>query len=306
MPVSSTIQISDCLERIVPLAPESVLDIGCGFGLWGFLCREYLDVWNGRVQPEDWKIRIDGVELWEPYIQAHQRALYNEIHIGDVREVVSTLDEYDLVIAGDVIEHLDKPDALKVTQQLYALAKRAMLINIPLTGNWDHPEQHGNPGELHRSQWTEADFDAYPAIYREYRLPCGEYGSFFCVKEDELENVTGGLIQIAQQRCDRNDLPGALTAARDAHRLMPNEPATILSLVEVLLRNERRKEAIQTLDDVLNAQPDFHLARFTLTQLLRQQQEHDRANRELQILLNAEDLPNNLRIQVEQWAGETV
>ena len=50
MPVSTPVHISHCLGRIIGLNPEPVLDVGCGFGLWGFLCREYLDVWNGWVE----------------------------------------------------------------------------------------------------------------------------------------------------------------------------------------------------------------------------------------------------------------
>ncbi len=299
MPVSSSVQISDCLEHILLFEPTSVLDIGCGFGLWGFLCREYLDVWNERVQPADWQIRIDGVELWEPYLQPHQRHLYDKLYVGDVRELVSSLGAYDLIIAGDIIEHLDKQDALEVVAQLHARATKALIVNIPLTGNWDHPIQHGNPGELHRSQWTASDFDAYPAIFKEYKLPCGEYGSFCFVKEALIDPYVDSALDIAEKRSTRGDHDGALRAVRDAHALLPEDPSVILAMTELYLRAQRPAEAVAVLRRALAVSPDFHYARLSLVRLLRMQRDHARADQELQHLLAAPGIPEEIRMQSE-------
>ena len=66
MPVSTSVHLSHCLANIIRLEPRSILDVGCGFGTWGFLCRTYLDVFLERVQPEDWQVRIDGIEFSSP------------------------------------------------------------------------------------------------------------------------------------------------------------------------------------------------------------------------------------------------
>jgi hypothetical protein len=50
MPLSIWTGMEDCLQAIVERRPSSVLDAGIGFGLWGALLRQYLDVWSGRVQ----------------------------------------------------------------------------------------------------------------------------------------------------------------------------------------------------------------------------------------------------------------
>ena len=47
MPVIIHIQLTHCINKIIQLQPKSVLDVGCGFGKWGYLCREYLDVFPG-------------------------------------------------------------------------------------------------------------------------------------------------------------------------------------------------------------------------------------------------------------------
>jgi len=36
--------VSDVIMKIVTAEPATLLDIGVGFGRWGFLCRETLDV----------------------------------------------------------------------------------------------------------------------------------------------------------------------------------------------------------------------------------------------------------------------
>jgi hypothetical protein len=69
MPSSSWKHISKTIEQIWDISPTSVLDIGIGFGKWGFLLREYLEVCQGRYQKSEWCIKIDGIEIFEPYIQ---------------------------------------------------------------------------------------------------------------------------------------------------------------------------------------------------------------------------------------------
>ena len=34
----------------IALKPFSILDIGSGFGKYGVLCREYLELWDGRQE----------------------------------------------------------------------------------------------------------------------------------------------------------------------------------------------------------------------------------------------------------------
>ncbi|MBI1319073.1 MAG: hypothetical protein GC168_09010 [Candidatus Hydrogenedens sp.] len=301
MPVSSSVHLSDCLDHIIRLNPASVLDIGCGFGLWGFLCREYLDVWQERVQPEQWQVRIDGVELWEPYIQSHQRALYNNILISDVRDVVGKLDEYDLIIAGDVMEHLDKAEAETVIDYLYDRARRALLVNIPLTGNWDHPENYGNPGELHRSQWSVVDFAQYAPLVREYRLGNGEYGSFFCAKECDPELRFEGLVHAAHRRDEFGDVAGAVRAWSRAQAIDPAAEDIAIQLTDALLRLGDQAGAAEALSAALAANPHFHYGRLTLARLLSAR-DKAAALRELQALLADGTLEDDLRAQALQLA----
>jgi len=304
MPVSSSVQISDCLAHIVGFQPQSVLDVGCGFGLWGFLCREYLDVWNGRVQPHEWQVRIDGLELWEPYIQAHQRALYTNIFVRDIREALPDLESYDLIIAGDVIEHLDKEDAELVLDTLYEKARLALLVNIPLTGHWDHPIQYGNPGELHRSQWVPEDFAGYPNHFKEYKLPCGEYGSFVCPKACHPADRAVGLLQQAARRDAGGNAAGAARARAQVQVMVAEDAVAAIAVTDTLLQAGDLQGALKTLRTVIAAQPDYHYARLALVRILLAQKQPDEGARELQALLALEDLPEDIQAQAQQLARE--
>ena len=137
--------------------PKSVLDIGIGFGKWGFLAREYLDVWDGRYRIEDWQTRIEGVEIYKEYITPLHEYVYDEIHIGDVRKLATTIQgPFDLVLAVDVLEHLPGDDVLMVLDELLR-RHRATLVNVPAGGRLTlHP--HGrhfeNEHEQHLSHWS--------------------------------------------------------------------------------------------------------------------------------------------------------
>lgn len=303
MPVSTSVHITHCLRYIITLRPRSILDIGCGFGMWGFLSRMYLDVAEERVQPSDWKMRIDGLELFEPYILSHQRSLYSNIIIGDVRELAPKVDQYDLIIAGDVIEHLDKDDGEEVIAQLYDKAKRALFVNIPLGDGWEHPERHGNPGELHRSQWYVEDFYPYPNVTETFTLPVGAYGSFFCPKDCPTDSRVTGLLMAADRRKQEGRTDRALKYARQAHAINPNNQDTILFLVDTLLGTRDMKAAIDLLRKTIERQPEFHYAYIALARILKANQQPDEAKRNAQSLLAQPNVPADLRAQAESLAG---
>ena len=65
VPSSDFNQIGPIVELIVLANPQSVLDVGCGFGKYGVLAREYLELWDGRQRYGDWTRRIDAIEAFE-------------------------------------------------------------------------------------------------------------------------------------------------------------------------------------------------------------------------------------------------
>jgi len=122
--------------------PETILDVGAGVGTYSLLLRKY------NYVPK----RLDAIEVWQPYIDEYKLDnKYNNIFNVDVR----TWDNwnYDMVILGDVLEHMTKTEALAVWEKISKQAKYA-IISIPII---DCPQGHAhdNPYEEHiKDDWT--------------------------------------------------------------------------------------------------------------------------------------------------------
>ena len=148
------------IDHIINSKPMSVLDIGCGYGKWGFLTREYREAHEDRCYPEQWEVRVEGVEIWERYVMKLPwlKDLYDHIFINDITRVVKSLKPYDIIIAGDVIEHISKHVAKMVMRELIARAKKIFILSIPLGEGWlGNAIVDGNQYENHLSTWTERE-----------------------------------------------------------------------------------------------------------------------------------------------------
>jgi len=153
MPTGRPHAIPFVIDMIMSHNPGSILDVGSGFGKWGMLLREYLEVWQGRLARDSWEKRIDAVEIFRGYAELPWNELfYNNIYIADVRSI-DNIDEYDLVLFGDVIEHMDRGSG----RTLLDKCKRYIVI----TPGYDSPqgEVFGNKYETHVSRWHEEDFN---------------------------------------------------------------------------------------------------------------------------------------------------
>jgi len=151
MPSSTYTTISSAMHKIVIFNPKTILDIGIGMGKWGFLCREYLETWNKRVYPGDWVIHIEGVEAWRRYVDLPWiSTLYNKVYCEDIVTAMHKLPTYDLIIACDVIEHIEKDKAVEVFNWVVKNSKLAV-INLPLGKIWlGNRVTDDNPYEMHR------------------------------------------------------------------------------------------------------------------------------------------------------------
>jgi len=156
MPTSYPNTITTVVRAIHALAPASVLDIGCGFGKYGLLCREYLDVWWLRYRRQEWKVRIDAVEVFEQYLTPVHWYIYNNIYIGDIRELINKLDNYDLVLMFDIIEHFEKQEGLDLLEKIKSKCKN-ILLSTPAS-KIRTMDIMGNTHQEHKSLWELEDF----------------------------------------------------------------------------------------------------------------------------------------------------
>ncbi|MBE2255709.1 MAG: class I SAM-dependent methyltransferase [Ignavibacteria bacterium] len=165
MPTSNWQNISYNIDLIKKINPKSILDVGVGFGRWGILFREFLELWNetdfSKSDSPDWEIKITGIEIFPAYIKPYHHFFYTEIIIKDIKDYLTEAnDKFDLINFGDVIEHLTKKDALTIIEKSLNISDY-VLINIPIGKNWEQ-SSNINPYEEHKSIWQISDFKNYP------------------------------------------------------------------------------------------------------------------------------------------------
>jgi len=165
VPSSRPNTIPTVIHLLRQLKPQSILDVGVGFGKWGHLFREYTDILEAERDParyerKNWQVRIDGIEGHASYLTEMHRYLYNEIHIGNACEVIRTLPRYDLIFLGDVIEHLEKQAGMQLLRDAFEHSNKAVILTTPKyeTGQDD---LCGNELERHRSLWSARDFRTF-------------------------------------------------------------------------------------------------------------------------------------------------
>jgi len=157
------------VSRIVSsLSPTSALDVGIGMGKFGFIFREacewLLEECGTRVSKENWKTKLDGIEVCSEYVTPLQQYLYDKIHIGPAQEIAADLDDYDLIHLGDVIEHFEKSEGQRLLDILFEKACLGVLIVTP-AGEYEQEGLEDNPYEEHKSTWSPRDFRRFSCIW---------------------------------------------------------------------------------------------------------------------------------------------
>lgn len=160
MPTSFYNQLNDIVELILLTDPKSILDVGMGFGTYGFLAREYLELWDGKGRYDDRKVRIDGIEVFQKYITPVHDFIYDQVYIGDAIDVLPNLKAiYDLVLIIDVLEHFDDKNGMRLLEECNERG-RNIIISTP-KDMLPQKSVFGNPYETHKSHWTKNHFDIF-------------------------------------------------------------------------------------------------------------------------------------------------
>ena len=147
----------------------SILDVGAGFGKYRILLPEYP--------------HMDAVEAWEPYIEAEGLAgLYRRVYHADVADFITGPDwhPYDVVICGDVLEHIERPVAKTLVRHLTGTCAEVFAV-VPY--EYEQGPEHGNHWQRHLQSDLTPDLMAreYPQLtlaeteYRQGQLYRGFY-----------------------------------------------------------------------------------------------------------------------------------
>jgi len=132
----------------IPVNCESIVDLGCGRGIIGALCRIYR-------APN----RLVGVDGFEPYLTFCRRmGFYDELIHLDLSgsPLPFRAREFQVATCIEVIEHLPKHQGQILLNELERIAS-CVIVTTP--GIWfEQDDYDGNPLQKHLSRWKAHEF----------------------------------------------------------------------------------------------------------------------------------------------------
>jgi cyclopropane fatty-acyl-phospholipid synthase-like methyltransferase len=152
MPISDQSNQSWVVETLQKLDLKSMLDVGAGAGTYAHIFAQHFP-----------NTKRFAVEAWAPYIQEFAlKDIYVEVFNHDIRD--HEYFNYDIIIFGDVLEHMTKEEALSVWDKVSKQSSYA-LISIPIV-HYPQDAVHGNPFEEHiKDDWSHEEVLAtFPQI----------------------------------------------------------------------------------------------------------------------------------------------
>lgn len=116
---------------------DSVLDLGCGKG-------SFLKKFKGK------KV---GVEIFKPYMkESVSKKTHNYYIIGNVCDVEFKSKAFDVVVAAQVLEHMNNEEGLKLFEKMKRWAKEKVIISLP-NGFSGQDRADNNVFQEHVSGW---------------------------------------------------------------------------------------------------------------------------------------------------------
>lgn len=135
------------LSRLKQNQRVTVLDLGYGKGLH----------WESLIANEKGSsIEVTGVDV----NAAEVHGVAKNMIIASLPEGLERIqdDEFDIVIAFDLIEHLSKEDGYILVYHMKRIARQCAFIFTPNGHIWQPPTR-GNPYQAHISGWTPREFN---------------------------------------------------------------------------------------------------------------------------------------------------
>ncbi len=141
---------------------STVLDVGCGLSLKS----QFIEA-DIRVGVDAHRPYLEKIDAKVPYVCISADALH--------LERLFLPRSFDLVLLLDIVEHLDKPDALELIRQAEIVARRAVVIETPkgfLPQNIDILGLGGDHFQTHRCGFESDELAAsgYDVVVRPYTL----------------------------------------------------------------------------------------------------------------------------------------
>lgn len=153
MPYSSFIFDKSIEEVVKLLKPKSFLDIGAGAGKYGELVK--------KINPS---VETVALEIEKDYIKKFDLgSIYKKVWNISATDLINPKYyglSFDVVMIGDIIEHLKKSDGIDL---LNFLIYRCRWIIVEFPYRYLQNSVDGYQSEAHISAWTKDDFSSFEA-----------------------------------------------------------------------------------------------------------------------------------------------
>lgn len=162
---------------------STVLDVGCGQADYYNLLKDYFN-------------KIDAVEVFEPYIREFSlKEKYNNVYNVNILDF--QFEHYDIIIMGDVLEHIERKDASELIKKL---SKKCNELIITVPYNLHQGVVNDNTYEVHlQPDLNDEIMSKYYPIFEllkingkelKARIDVGENVYYYCVyKKRKEKNV---------------------------------------------------------------------------------------------------------------------
>ena len=144
------------IESVKNLKIETVLDVGCGEGFS-----------LNRLSEEGIGKKLEGVDFLKPAVELGKKMHpHLALKQGNIYKLEYKSNSFDLVIATEVLEHLEDPR--KVLKELIRVSKKYVLLSVPnepffMAANFlrgKNITRWGNDIE-HIQHWTSRSFEQF-------------------------------------------------------------------------------------------------------------------------------------------------
>ncbi|MBF0275090.1 MAG: hypothetical protein HQK84_07645, partial [Nitrospinae bacterium] len=161
-----------------------------------------------------------------------------------------------LIIAGDVVEHLEKEKAVELLDNIYGRATKGFILNLPIGEEWLREcEHHENKHEAHLSWWDMSDFEGLKYDANIFEMVNGSKYSIIWFSEINLNY--NRLLRKADRFLNTGDIDSAAPFIKELIDLFPDETAPYLLKVEILLGHKLFDEVYKTLETLIERVPQY-------------------------------------------------
>ncbi len=147
---------------ISKICGKRILDVGCGYGKWGFLANKHF--WNTKNGNAKEKPFVTGLDIYAPNLRSlAQYRIYDELVQGNAASLPIQDKSFDTVLAIEIIEHLKQDEGYRLLKELERVATKCIIISTPNKKCFRKGIEDANgfnAHETHVSAWKIKTFKA--------------------------------------------------------------------------------------------------------------------------------------------------